>query len=381
MVYEKKTWAHRETINTDELQHIEDGVVDAHILLANVQSELNALPDFNTFMVKFVYDPDEDGKVESGDVADSLKDNGGTAKTYADIKTEIDTDITTHSSDVSAHHVRYSDDEARVAINTDTDHGTTAPHNYRTDEEIRNVTVAMLTAGNGITVTNDDTANTLTVALTDNTFTQIDKTKLDGIEVGATADQNGDEIIVAINSSNSKIETDNLTLPDEAFTPAYQAKLDGIEVGATADQSGSEIVTAINGSTAVINAANIDRGNLATIIERGFIGEVVVGDVIRIYNPRAGVIQSVKLISGTRPISTSLLVDVRKNGVDSTNSIFNSDNPMILTTGATVSNGVFAVNGILDPTQVNLVAGDVLRVYVNQTGNASDVSVCFEILY
>ena len=61
-----------------------------------------------------------------------------------------------------------------------------------------------------------------------------DKTKLDGIEAGATADQTGAEIKAAYEG-----EADT-----NAFTDAEQTKLAGVEAGATADQTGAEIKAA-----------------------------------------------------------------------------------------------------------------------------------------
>lgn len=59
----------------------------------------------------------------------------------------------------------------------------------------------------------------------------VDKTKLDGVESGATADQTDAEIKTAYeNNANTN-----------AFTDAEQAKLTGIESGATTDQSASEV--------------------------------------------------------------------------------------------------------------------------------------------
>ena len=61
-----------------------------------------------------------------------------------------------------------------------------------------------------------------------------DKTKLDGIETAATADQTGAEI-------KSAYEGETNT---NAFTDTEQTKLTGIEAAATADQTGAEIKTA-----------------------------------------------------------------------------------------------------------------------------------------
>ena len=70
--------------------------------------------------------------------------------------------------------------------------------------------------------------------ITEQNFTTALKSKLDGIEASATADQTGAEIKTAYEG-----EADT-----NAFTDAEKTKLSGIETGATADQSASEIKTA-----------------------------------------------------------------------------------------------------------------------------------------
>jgi len=378
VVYDKKTWATKEIINVEELNHIEQGVADAHVALVEMQAVIDAIPDTSGVMLVSVYDPDEDGKVNTSVTADTLA-NGGVPKSYNAIALEIDTDIATHASNGSAHHVKYTNSEAVAAINADTTHGSTATHNYRTDEEIQDVCASLLVAGSNVTLTYDDVANTLAVASTG--MSPEDKSKLDGIESGATADLTGDEIITLINASSSIIDADNVDVTGTGLTSEQLAKLNGIETGATADQTASEIINLINASALKINAENLTIGSLATPIERGFIGEVVPGDSLRIFNPRVGTILSVTLISSTLPVSENLMVDVRKNGIATTNSIFASDTPMILATNSTLVNGVYKVNGILDAAHVNLVANDILRVYVTQAGSAVDVSVCIEVLY
>lgn len=90
-------------------------------------------------------------------------------------------------------------------------------------------------------ITSTGTTVDLTSIATDNATTSeagymsaADKTKLDGIEASATADQTGAEIKAAYEG-----ESDT-----NAFTDAEQTKLAGVEAGATADQTGAEIKTA-----------------------------------------------------------------------------------------------------------------------------------------
>lgn len=66
-----------------------------------------------------------------------------------------------------------------------------------------------------------------------------DKTKLDGIESGATADQTAAEIRTLVGSASDS----------NVFTDADHSKLDGIESGATGDQTAAEIKTLVGNAT------------------------------------------------------------------------------------------------------------------------------------
>ena len=82
-------------------------------------------------------------------------------------------------------------------------------------------------------------------------MTGVDKTKLNGIETGATADQTDAQIKTAYeNNANTN-----------AFTDAEQSKLAGIEAGATADQTAGEIKTAYesNANTNAYTDAEVSK--------------------------------------------------------------------------------------------------------------------------
>ena len=70
-------------------------------------------------------------------------------------------------------------------------------------------------------------------------YSSAEKTKLGGIETGATADQTGAQIKTAYEG-----ESDT-----NAFTDALKTKLDGIEASATTDQTGAEIKAAYEGES------------------------------------------------------------------------------------------------------------------------------------
>jgi hypothetical protein len=84
----------------------------------------------------------------------------------------------------------------------------------------------------GATFTGDVTVpNLITTGTVDGRDVSTDGGKLDGIEVGATADQTGSEI-----KTLYEAEADT-----NAYTDAEKSKLAGIEVGATQDQSAAEV--------------------------------------------------------------------------------------------------------------------------------------------
>ena len=97
-------------------------------------------------------------------------------------------------------------------------------------------------SGNTSWGTPPDTNTTYSVGdggLTQNNFTNTLKTKLDGIEASATADQTGAEI-------KSAYEGESDT---NAFTDADHTKLNGIEASATADQTAAEIRTLVDSAS------------------------------------------------------------------------------------------------------------------------------------
>ena len=116
-------------------------------------------------------------------------------------------------------------------------------------------------AGSNVTITTDNSGDTVTFASTDttysvgdggltqNNFTNTLKSKLDGIEASATADQTAAEIRTLVESASDS----------NVFTDADHTKLNGIESNATADQTKSDI-DALGISIATLTGElNMDR--------------------------------------------------------------------------------------------------------------------------
>ena len=77
-------------------------------------------------------------------------------------------------------------------------------------------------------------------------FTTAFKTKLEGVETAATADQTGAEMVTALEALSGDDRLDHTAVKGiTPFTTEDETKLDGIETSATADQTAAELVTAL----------------------------------------------------------------------------------------------------------------------------------------
>ena len=112
-----------------------------------------------------------------------------------------------------------------------------------------------LTAG-GIPIARSDLANVSAATVsTDGKMAAADKSKLDSVESGATADQSNAEIKTAYeNNANTN-----------AFTDAEQTKLGTVETNAAADQTGAEIKVAYEGEANTNAFTDAEQTKLAGI--------------------------------------------------------------------------------------------------------------------
>lgn len=200
-------------------------------------------------MTKAVYDTDDDGIV---DKAESIDDGAGNAKTAAEVKAHIDSSANPHS--VSA---AQAGAEASGAV---------ATHSALTTG-VHGVGAGTVAKTSDITATKlddfaapDDNTDLDASGVAHGLMPKADKSKLDGIESGATADQTGAEIKTAYEG-----EADT-----NAFTDAEKTKLAGIEPSADITDA-----TNVNAAGATMNAdtdvkANgwvIDEDNMASDLD------------------------------------------------------------------------------------------------------------------
>jgi hypothetical protein len=108
---------------------------------------------------------------------------------------------------------------------------------------------------------------------------------------------------------------------------------------------------------------------VADLVQRSIPGVVNVDDVLMYWPaPYDGYIDKVSatLLVGPTGTSTAFRLQVMKNGVLETDSIFESDQAITITDTTTPVNGVYTATSNLDPNRISFVAGDVIHFRVNQ---------------
>ena len=124
----------------------------------------------------------------------------------------------------------------------------------------------------------------------------------------------------------------------------------------------------------------------ATLVQRSLEGVVYETTLMYWVAPAACTIQSVSMSLSSNPSATGSYckVQVMKNGLLETNSIFSSDTPMQVTESTTASNGIYTASGTLDTgnDMDDLAEGDVIQFRVNQadTGSA-DLLVQMKVIF
>jgi hypothetical protein len=93
-----------------------------------------------------------------------------------------------------------------------------------------------------------------------------------------------DEIVGKVNAATAKVDADQLQdgTTNKVFTGTEQSKLSGVEDNATADQDGDEIITAINGgSGAITREGALSQDDLNIIKTNPVSGEFKIKNIHR----------------------------------------------------------------------------------------------------
>ena len=179
--------------------------------------------------------------VASGSISDSdkgtFRSNIGAGTSSLALGTTGSTALAGNTTTISgAQSTKLGHISVTQAVDLDTMESNISTNNSK----VSNVTTNLGVTANGtsLTVSSSDGTNASIPAATTSAWgamTDEDKTKLDGIETGATADQTNDQIATAVEAASDS----------NTFTDADHSKLNGIEASATADQT----ITSGNGLT------------------------------------------------------------------------------------------------------------------------------------
>ena len=93
-----------------------------------------------------------------------------------------------------------------------------------------------------------------------------------------------DEIVNKVNAATAKVSADSIEdgTTNKVYTGTEQTKLGGIEDNATADQDGDEIITAINaGSSAITREAALSQDDLNIVKTNPVAGEFKIKNIHR----------------------------------------------------------------------------------------------------
>ena len=108
------------------------------------------------------------------------------------------------------------------------------------------------------------------------------------------------------------------------------------------------------------------------LVQRTIEGPVYESTLMYWVAPTTCTISSVSMALSSNPATTgNCKVQVMKNGLLETNSIFASDVPVTVTESTTATNGVYIAAGTLDSNYTTLAANDVIHFRVNEAASGS----------
>ena len=221
-----------------------------------------------------------------------------------------------------------------------------------------------------------------------NAFTDAEKTKLTGIESNATADQTNAEIRAAVEAA-----TDS-----NVFTDADHTKLNGIEAGATADQTNAEIKTAyeansdtnaftdadhskldgIEATADVTDATNVDAAGAVMNTDSTTAGMGFVVDEDNMASNSATKIPTQQSVKAYVDANSSDTTYTAGTGLSLSGTTFNVDQ-IALTTVQTAANES-AHLGLTTQEGDIVVRSDQNKSYVRNSGTAGTMADFTELL-
>jgi len=243
--------------------------------------------------------------------------------------------LTIESADIVDGTIVNADINASAAIaqsKLDVSNATTSASGFMSSSD--KTKIDGIEAGATADQTNAEIRAAVEAASDSNVFTDADHSKLNGIEASATADQTAAEIRTLVESaSDSNVFTDN-----------DHSKLDGIEASATADQTASEIVALVADQTIAPSTIDMEDnekiklgiGDDLEIFHGGTDSHItnstgqlkIAGDTIRITNGAVSETQALFTANGSAELyyDNSKKLETVTGGVNVTGALVASGN-------------------------------------------------------
>ena len=135
---------------------------------------------------------------------------------------------------------------------------------------------------------------------------------------------------------------------------------------------GVKIGSGITITDGVISASG-NSGAGGHLVQRSLEGVVYETTLMYWVAPATCTVSAVSMALSSNPSATGSYckVQVMKNGLLETDSIFSADAPMQITESTTATNGIYQASGTLDEAQLSVAAGDVLHFRINQADTGS----------
>jgi len=331
---------------------------------------------------------------DDGDGTVTVNAQGGTdADTVdgahlVDIQNEIDGDVSTHANNATAHHDNSNDPTSLQKAGLDAANSPDAANAFATINDVPTDYVPAGDVGVANGVAELDNSALIPLAQLPNTLTGKDADTLDGAHLS--------DIQSDISTHASDVDAHHTKYTNSEAVAAINAETfltvdingdaDTVD-GYHASDLGSNVSN--NGTIVVNNATDINfgegilvtddgdgtvtvtpDGGGASGFERVIEGEIYTAILMYYRIPEDIDISEARATLSQLPTGSSVKVDVRKNGTETTDSIFSSDTPIEITTSQSAeSSGLYSSTGSLDSGKVSCVAGDVLYVVVTQVGS------------
>lgn len=124
-----------------------------------------------------------------------------------------------------------------------------------------------------------------------------------------------------------------------------------------------------DGTSLLWNTPSGGGGSSYYVVNRGIEGTIYTTTFLYWVTPKAGIVTDFVCSLAVCPSGSSVIVDLRKNGNDPTNTILTTPSEIETTHSANISNGLYIKVGSIDSEKESISEGDALYITITQVGS------------